>query len=107
MKRSHGKFLIAAVIPVMIAAVPSVSFATCIGGVPQGPATWDPAVRIPRTTAIGAGTDIGPAVSIGGYVDIGQCGQVGMDSSAVRVGSRAQIGDGVSLTNASTIGGHA
>ena len=103
MKRIHGKLLIALAIPVMVAAVPSVTFATCVGGIPQS-TNWDPSVRVPRTAKIGAGTDIGPNVSIAGYVRIGTCGQIGLDGQGVTLGRRANLGDGVVITGNSRFG---
>jgi len=109
MKRSHGKFLIAAVIPVMATAVPGITYATCTSGSPDGPATWDSSIRVPRTATLGGGTDIGPDTRIGGYVSAGQCDSIGMDDpdsadTYVRISSRSKIGNGVIVTKVSSIG---
>jgi UDP-3-O-[3-hydroxymyristoyl] glucosamine N-acyltransferase len=102
MKWSHGKFLIAAAIPVIVAAVPGVTFATCsTPGQPDGPPTWDPSVSIPRTATIGWGTDIGPGVTISRYVHIGICGQIGMDGNGGSLSAKASLGDNVIMDNGS------
>jgi len=104
MKRIHGKFLIALAIPVITAVLPSVAFATCTGGVPDGPPSWDPSVIVPKTATIGWGTDIGAGSRVGYYASIGQCGTLGMDNSGILVAKYSKLGNGVTMTNASLVG---
>ena len=104
MKQSYGKFLIALAMPVIVAAVPSVTYATCTNGVPDGPPTWDPSVTVPKTARIGDGTDIGPNVTIGGYAIIGACGQIGLDGQGVALGMRSKVGQNGVITGQSKVG---
>jgi UDP-3-O-[3-hydroxymyristoyl] glucosamine N-acyltransferase len=104
MKRNHGKFLIVAAIPVIVATLPSVTFAACDSSVPP---IWDSSVRIPRTASIGGGTVIGPNVTISSYVRIGTCAQIGVDNMGGSISSRAKIGNDVIMSGGSGIGGSA
>lgn len=103
MKRNHGKFLIVAAIPLIVAASPTLAF-TCN---PNVPPTWDPSVSVPRTATIGWGTVIGKNVTISSYVKIGTCGDIGTDGNGGSISSRATLDNNVTMSNGSGIGGSA
>ena len=106
MKWNHGKFLITAAIPAIVAALPGVTFAANCNssGQPLGAATWDSSVIVPRTATIGDGTEIGPGVTIGQYARIGTCSTIGMDGAGGGVAKYTQLGNNVTMRNGSVIG---
>ena len=103
MKRSYGKLLVAASIPLMIAAEPAVTLAAnCTGdGTPTKAATIAPGAKVNRTARIGAGTEIGPNVTIGRRVHIGTCSTIGIPAGTVSIATKASLGDGVTINSGS------
>jgi UDP-3-O-[3-hydroxymyristoyl] glucosamine N-acyltransferase len=89
---------------VVIATIPALTYAACGDG---NPATWDSSDYIPRTAKIGLDTVISANVSIGGYDVIGTCNTIGNGLDAVALGSRARLGDDVSISGVSRVAGSA
>jgi UDP-3-O-[3-hydroxymyristoyl] glucosamine N-acyltransferase len=88
----------------VVATIPGLTFAACGDG---NPATWDSSDYIPRTAKIGLDTVINANVSIGGYDVIGTCNTIGDGTNAVALGSRARLGDAVSISGVSRVAGSA
>ena len=101
MKMSHRKFLIAAAIPVILAALPGTASALC-----AGPATWDSSVKVRANDQIGWGTDIGAGFTIAPYVVIGTCGSIGVDNQGGAIYRNSELGNGVTMQGGSIIGSY-